>query len=109
MKTRGQMTGNLARDCTEIEARWDGTFHLRVVGLSTSFAFAHRERNVLPTASAAKLCILCELFRQAKTESLALDEQVTWTEASFRGGDGVLKVMHPGQSLSLYRACPTGA
>lgn len=96
----------MLRDATRtfdaLEARWKGTFHFRAIGLSQAFDFAHGEREVLPTASTAKFCILCELFRQSRDEGLNLDQQVRWPSDSWRGGDGVLKVMRPEASLSWY-------
>lgn len=91
-----------ADELSEMEARWDGTYHVRVVGLTKPLEFARAERTVLPTASAAKLCILCELFRQSADGVLDLDGPVTWTAESFRSGDGVLKAMRRGLALPLY-------
>ena len=93
---------NLQRRLTELEHEFDGLFHVRTIRLDTDEEFCLREREVLATASTFKLCVLCELFRQAREGVVDLDAPITWKPEFLRGGDGVLRAMAPGQQLSVH-------
>lgn len=92
----------LQNDLEALEEEFSGRFHVRVVRLDADGEFRLREREVLPTASTIKLCVLCELFRQARAGEVDLDAPITWKPEFARGGDGVLRVMVPGQHLSVH-------
>ena len=86
----------------DLERQFDGSFSVRVVRLDTDEEFRLRERDVLPTASTFKLCVLYELLRQARQGDIDLGAPITWKPELHRGGDGVLRAMAPGQHLSVH-------
>jgi len=84
------------------ERKYDGTFHVAVTDLRGGESFELRAHQPRPTASAFKLCVLCELFRQSREEGLDLNAPIACHRAFLRPGDGVLRVMRPGQTLTAY-------
>ncbi|MDP6118479.1 MAG: serine hydrolase [Planctomycetota bacterium] len=85
-----------------LEEQYSGSFSFEVQRLDAEAGFAHRPREVLPTASTFKLFVLCEMFRQAGEGALDLNAPITWKPAFHRGGDGVLRAMIPGQEVSIH-------
>jgi len=85
-----------------LETETTGRIAVEAVDLRTDQRFTLRHTDVVQTASTMKLCILCELFNRAQQGQLNLDEQLTWDRSLLRDGDGVLRAMRLGQSLSLY-------
>lgn len=47
-----------------LENEYEGQFSIKASRLDADETFARDENEVLPTASAFKLCVLCEWFRQ---------------------------------------------
>ena len=92
----------LNTEIRSVEDAFGGAFFARVIDLGTNEEFCLREREVLPTASTFKLCVLCELFRQARCEGLDLSAAVTWRPEHRRTGDGVLRTMVGQQHLSVH-------
>lgn len=84
-----------------IERRFAGTLHIAVRDMASGECVVRNEHEVLPTASAAKLFVLCELFRQHLEEGVDLDRELVVEAEAFRPGDGVLRAFRPGFSLSL--------
>ena len=95
---------NLADELARLERDYDGRFSIAAERLddSGSVRFALRSDSVLPTASVCKLFILCELFRQAEAGTIDLKAPLGWRPDQHRGGDGVLRAMVPGQTLSVH-------
>ena len=85
-----------------IEAEHDGQFSISALDLGSGRCFELRAAARRETASAFKLCVLCELFRQAEAGMVDLDAPLAWEARHFRTGDGVLRAMQPGQALSVY-------
>lgn len=96
------MQDNLSATFSDLERKWNGTYSVQVEVLTDGRSFSLREREKRPTASTGKLFILCELFRQAAEEELDLNQEGAWDDDHVRGGDGLLKAMRQGQTLSLY-------
>jgi len=92
----------LAEKLTSLEQRYHGTFHIDAQRLDAPGRFSLRSDTVLPTASACKLFVLCELFRQAEAGTIDLNAPLGWKPEHHRGGDGVLRAMIPGQTLSIH-------
>ena len=61
----------------EIAARVDGVVGYAIVDLTTGERIGHLENETFPTASAIKLAIVYELFKQAEEKKIDLDEKVT--------------------------------
>ena len=92
----------LNQQLARLEESYAGVFSVEVNRLDVDGHFALRSDLVLPTASACKLFVLCELFRQAEAGMIDLKTAVTWKPEHHRGGDGVLRAMVPGQRLSIH-------
>ena len=95
-------TESLERYLNRLETEYQGTFAVQALRLDREGSFKLREEQVLPTASACKVFVLCELFRQAEEGTLDLSEPLSWKPEYHRPGDGVLRAMIPGQKLSLH-------
>lgn len=87
---------------SDIEEKFDGNFFIDLNNLKSGETFTRRESEVLPTSSVGKLFILCEMFRQANSSELDLEELLTYNKGFYRPGDGVLRAMLPGLNLSIY-------
>lgn len=92
----------LAEKLSSLEQQYNGTLHIAAKRLDAAGEFALRSESILPTASACKLFVLCELFRQADAGTLDLNAPLGWKPEHHRGGDGVLRAMIPGQTLSIH-------
>ena len=77
----------------EISARVDGVVGYAIVDLTTGERIGHLERETFPTASAIKLAIVYELFKQAGEGKVRLDETMTLDRRQAVGGTGVLVEM----------------
>jgi beta-lactamase class A len=77
----------------EITSKVDGVVGYAIVDLTTGERIAHLERETFPTASAIKLAIVYELFKQAEEGKLRLDETMTLDRRQAVGGTGVLVEM----------------
>ncbi len=64
------------RRVQEIAARVDGVVGYTILDLTTGERIAHLERETFPTASAIKLAIVYELFKQAAEHRINLDETI---------------------------------
>ena len=83
-----------------IAARVDGVVGYEIVDLTSNDRIAHLERESFPTASAIKLAIVYELYKQVAEGRLKLDETQILDRAKAVGGSGVL--IHMGTpTLSL--------
>ncbi len=95
------LAAQLSRTLERIADSLDGTVGYIVTDLTSGERLAARhERDAFPTASAIKLSILYELFKQAEAGAVQLDSPATVDRAQLVGGSGVLQ--HLGApSLSL--------
>lgn len=83
-----------------IAAKVDGVVGYEIVDLTSNERIAHLERETFPTASAIKLAVVYELFKQAAEGRLKLDEALVLDRGKAVGGSGVL--VHMGTpTLSL--------
>lgn len=92
----------LREKLASLEQRYNGEFSIAARRLDASGEFTLRSEFILPTASTCKLFVLCELFRQAEAGLLDLNAPLGWKPENHRGGDGVLRAMVPGQTLSVH-------
>jgi beta-lactamase class A len=74
----------------EIASGVDGVVGYEIVDLTSNERFAHLERTVFPTASAIKLAIVYELFKQVEEGRVTLDRTIVLDRAKAVGGTGVL-------------------
>ena len=77
----------------EIAARVDGVVGYSIVDLATGDRIARLENATFPTASAIKLAIVYELFKQAEEGRVRLDDTLTLDRKQAVGGTGVLVEM----------------
>ena len=87
------LTAQFQQRVQEIASRVDGVVGYSIVDLTTGERIGHLERAAFPTASAIKLAIVYELFRQAEERKLNLDETLTLDRRQAVGGTGVLVEM----------------
>jgi beta-lactamase class A len=81
------------RRVQEIAGRVDGVVGYAIVDLTTGERIGHLERETFPTASAIKLAIVYELFKQAEEQRIDLEERATLDRRQAVGGTGVLVEM----------------
>ncbi|HEY8600131.1 MAG TPA: serine hydrolase [Thermomicrobiales bacterium] len=80
--------------------RFSGEAAFYALNLTTGAEIGYRPDRVMPTASTIKLLILAELFRQADTGRVDLDEVLPIAAEDQRGGSGILKDLSPAIRLS---------
>src|SRR5476649_550353 len=85
----------------EIAARVDGVVGYSIVDLTSGDRIGRLEHATFPTASAIKLAIVYELFKQAEEKNINLDEAITLDRKQAVGGTGVLVEMRT-PTLSIY-------
>lgn len=88
-----ELRGKFEKRVQEISARVDGVVGYAIVDLTTGERIGHLEHETFPTASAIKLAIVYELFKQAGEGKVRLDEMVTLDRRQAVGGTGVLVEM----------------
>src|SRR3954468_9632159 len=77
----------------EIASRVDGVVGYSIVDLTTGERVRHLDTATFPTASAIKIAIVYELFKQAEEKKIDLDEKMTLDRKQAVGGTGVLVEM----------------
>ena len=77
----------------EISSRVDGVVGYSIIDLTGGERIGHLESASFPTASAIKLAIVYELFKQADEKRIDLEEKVTLDRRQAVGGTGVLVEM----------------
>ena len=77
----------------EISAHVDGVVGYSIVDLTSGERIGRLESATFPTASAIKLAIVYELFKQAEEQKVRLTDMVTLDRAQAVGGTGVLVEM----------------
>ena len=97
ISTRSQME----RALDAIVAQADGEVALAAMNLSTGEEVARNAERSMPTASVFKLPLLVEVFRQATTGALDLDDRVTLRAEHVVMGSGVLRDFDPGLQPTL--------
>lgn len=86
----------------EIVAKFDGVMGLAAKDLTSGETFTVNPDMVFPQASAIKIPVLIELYRQAQAGALKLDERLDLKRSVMVGGSGVLQHFGDGSSaLSL--------
>ena len=86
-----------------IAAGVDGVVGYEIVDLTSNERVSHLERETFPTASAIKLAIVYELYKQVSEGRIKLDETLVLDRRKAVGGSGVLIHMGtPTLSLSDY-------
>lgn len=99
---QGELHRKLQEELERAAAEFDGVLGVAVKDLGGREAFTVNADMVFPQASSIKIPVLIEMFRQAQTGSLKLEEQVRVTKAMMAAGSGVLQRFGDGtSSLSL--------
>lgn len=82
------------------------TVGVAVIDLTTQqLVFTVNENMTLPQASAIKIPILMEVYKQAHAGNMELNKQIKVTQADKVGGSGVLQKMQQDTVLSIYQLC----
>ena len=77
----------------DLAAQVDGVVGYAIVDLTSGERIGHLEHATFPTASAIKLAIVYELFKQAEEKRINLDDTLTLDRRQAVGGTGVLVEM----------------
>ena len=88
--TASGLKSKLEHRVHDIAARVDGIVGYEIRDLTSGERFGHLERAVFPTASAIKLAIVYELFKQTDEGRVRLDDPLTLDRKHAVGGSGVL-------------------
>jgi beta-lactamase class A len=97
------LRASFEKQVQEIAARVDGVVGYAIVDLTTGERFGQLEHETFPAASAIKLAIVYELFKQAEEQRIDLDDKTTLDRRQAVGGTGVLVEMGtPTLSLGDY-------
>ncbi|HXV62510.1 MAG TPA: serine hydrolase [Vicinamibacteria bacterium] len=85
----------------------DGVLGVAIRDLTTGESYSIEGDTLFTQASAIKLPILVELFRQAEEEALSLDQDVTVASSDIAPGSGVLQQLTPGRVTMPLRDIAT--
>jgi beta-lactamase class A len=88
-----ELRARFEKHIQEIASQVDGVVGYAIVDLTSGERIGHLERETFPTASAIKLAIVYELFKQAEQGKVRLDETMTLDRRQAVGGTGVLVEM----------------
>jgi beta-lactamase class A len=94
---------NLERRVTEVVEQVDGVVGLSVKDLSTGETVDVNGDLIFTQASAIKIPVLFELFRQVEAGTHDLDELITLKKADLVPGSGVLQQLTPGSVTMTLR------
>lgn len=95
-----ELREKFAARLASIAAGVDGVVGYDIVDLTSNERVSHMERETFPTASAIKLAIVYELYKQVSEGRIKLDETLVLDRSKAVGGSGVL--IHMGTpTLSL--------
>jgi len=86
----GELRAKFEARIRAIAAKVDGVVGYEIVDLTSNERIASLERDSFPTASAIKLAIVYELFKQVGEGRVKLDESLTLDRSKAVGGSGVL-------------------
>lgn len=97
-----ELRAKTAKQLEQLSASFDGVMGIAAKDLTSGETFHVNADMVFPQASAIKIPVLIELYRQAQAGTLKLDERVNVTRAQMAAGSGVLQNFSDGGSaLSL--------
>lgn len=100
---RLHLARQLQRQLDSLATSAAGVVGIAVEDLTTGERFGVNDSLIFPQASAIKVAILLELFRQADAGTLGLAERVEVSTSQQAGGDGVLQSFADrGSALSLH-------
>src|SRR5262245_32621031 len=85
-----ELREKFSRRLSTIAEGVDGVVGYEVLDLTSNERIGHLERETFPTASAIKLSIVYELFKQAGEGRIRLDDTLTLDRSKAVGGSGVL-------------------
>jgi beta-lactamase class A len=98
----GDLKLKLAKQLQQMAADFDGVMGLAVKDLGTGETFFANADTMFPQASAIKIPVLLELFRQDQVGILKIDERMDIHRAKMVDGSGVLwRFSDGGSALSL--------
>jgi beta-lactamase class A len=99
----GQLHKKLQAELERAVGQFDGVMGIAVKDLGGAEAFTVNADAVFPQASSIKIPVLVELYRQAQSGTVKLDERVEIKKALVAGGSGVLQHFNDGGSALTLR------
>ena len=93
----------LAATVNEVDGKLDGVLAVAILDLSTGQKYLLHADEVMPTASAIKIAILAELYRQAQQGKVKLTDFYTLQQSDMVGGSGITSVFTPGMTKLTLR------
>jgi beta-lactamase class A len=99
----GQLHKKVQEELERAAQQFDGVMGIAVKDLGGADAFTVNADAVFPQASSIKIPVLIELYRQAQTGTVKLDERVEIRQALKAGGSGVLQHFGDGGSALTLR------
>ena len=101
--TAAELKSQFEHRVQDIAGRVDGVVGYAILDLTSGDRIGHLDRETFPTASAIKIAIVYELFKQETEGKIRLDETITLDRSKAVGGTGVLVEMGtPTLSLRDY-------
>ena len=97
-------TAALRRTLGDIAVSHHGVLGYAIRNLDTGEALSYRGDETFPTASLIKVPVLVTLYDLVDTHMLSLDDPLTVLKIDQVPGSGVLSLMRPGLTLSVYDA-----
>lgn len=98
-----ELKSKLARQLQQTAADFDGVMGIAVKDLTSGDTFFANADMVFPQASSIKIPILVELFRQAQSGQIKLEERVDVKKTNMAAGSGVLLRFSDGGSALCWR------
>ena len=91
--TAAELKAKTERRVQDIAGRVDGVVGYAILDLTSGDRIGHLDRETFPTASAIKIAIVYELFKQAAEGKIRLDDTIRLERTKAVGGSGVLVEM----------------
>lgn len=88
-------------ELSKVDDGFEGTFGAQFVDLNTGEKIGHNADYVTATASAIKVAILIELFRQAESRPGLLSEQRPFRASEATSRSGMARLISPASSLAI--------
>lgn len=89
----------------QVDLGFQGDVGFYVEDLSTGVSCGNRAGERFPTASACKISVMIELFKQVYQGNLAMDDRVRLDENISKHGSGVLSILEDTPELTLLDYC----
>ncbi|MEA2526667.1 MAG: beta-lactamase class [Thermomicrobiales bacterium] len=100
--TSSSIPDKIAPLVSAVRDRFSGVLGLAAANLATGEEIAVEADRTFPTASAFKIPVMVEVFRQERAGHLRLDERLELRPSDLVRGSGVLRDLMPGLTPTIY-------